>query len=105
MLASTIGSQNYVKFYMPLLEGGTNLHLSQSITLTGKNVTQYVRSSVTQVQFTVHFPQPDQGFNKDFFRFENEGGVDDYTATVDLLHDSVVEFYIGTVAVSMGLYV
>ena len=104
MLKSTIGTQNYVKFYMPLLEGGTNLHLSQSITLTGKNVTQYVRSSVTQVRFTVHFLQPLQGFDSDFFPFDYDD-VDNYTETVDLLPGSVVEFYIGTVAVSMGLYV
>jgi hypothetical protein len=105
MLSSTIGSQNYVKFYMPLLEGGTNLYLSQSITLTGTDVIQYVRSSVTQVRFTVHFPESDQGFNNEFFRFENDYQFDHYTVTVDLLSDSVVEFYIGTVVVSMGLYV
>ena len=105
MLSSTIGSQNYVKFYMPLLKGGTNQYLSQSITLTGTDVTQYVRSSVEQVRFTVHFLQPLQGFDSDFFRFENDGDVDYYTVTVNLLHGSVVEFYIGTVAVSMGLYV
>jgi hypothetical protein len=105
MLKSTIDSQNYVKFYMPLLEGGTNLYLSQSITLTGKNVTQYVRSSVEQVRFTVHFPESDQGFNNGFFPFENDYQFDHYTVTVDLLPGSVVEFYIGTVAVSMGLYV
>ena len=41
MLNTTVGSQSYYEFYLPLLQNGTNLDLSQSVTLTGQSVTQY----------------------------------------------------------------
>ena len=47
MLNTIVGSQSYVEFYLPLLQNGTNLGLSQSVTLTGQSVTQYVQSGVT----------------------------------------------------------
>ncbi len=106
MLNSTIGSQNYVKFYLPMLEDGTNLGLSQSVTLTGKNVTQYVFSGVSQVRFTVNFPQASQGFDSGFFPFDKQYlQFDYYQHTVELAFNSVVELYIGEVAVSLGLHI
>ncbi len=105
MLPSTIGPQSYVKFYLPILEDGTNLGLSQSVTLTGKNVTQYVFSGISQVRFNVTFPQAAQGFDKSFFPFENYFTFDHYEETLELQTDSVVELYVGTMSVSLGLHV
>jgi hypothetical protein len=98
-LNSTIGSRSYVKFYLPLLTAGANPHLSQSITLIGKNVMQYIRSDVQQVRFKVDFPKADQGFDSGFFPFEY------YEEIVDLPPNTVVEFYVGEVTVSLGLHV
>ncbi len=50
MLSTMVGSQSYVEFYLPLLQSGTNLGLSQSVTLTGQSVNQYVQSGVTKVR-------------------------------------------------------
>ena len=104
MLNSTIGSQNYVKFYLPLLTSGESPHLSQSVTFIGKTVTQYLDSGIMQVRFKVFFPKADEGFNSGFFPFDNEYTFECYTATVSLPAESVVEFYVGEVSVSMGLY-
>jgi hypothetical protein len=105
MLQSKIGTQNYVKFYLPLLEDGTNLWLSQSVTLTGKNVTQYVLSGVNQVRFKIEFPKTSEGFDSSFFPFQNTLQSGYYNATVTLPPNSVVELYVGTVSVSMGLHI
>lgn len=105
MFQSEIGTQNYVKFYLPLLEDGTNLWLSQSVTLTGKNVTQYVLSGVTQVRFKLEFPKASEGFDSSFFPFQNPLQSGYYNATVVLPPNSVVELYMGAVSVSMGLHI
>ena len=62
MIQTTVGTQNYVEFYLPLLENGTNLNLSQSVTMIGESISQYVQSGVTQVRFNATFPQAAQGF-------------------------------------------
>lgn len=105
MLSSTIGTQDYVKFYLPLLDVGNNLGLSQSVTLTGKNVTQYVFSSVSQARFTVDFPLESEGFDASFFPFENDLQFGYYRNTLELQPDSVVELYVGMVSVSLGLHI
>ncbi len=105
MLQSKIGTQNYVKFYLPMLEDGTNLWLSQSITLTSKNVTQYVLSSVNQVRFKIEFPKEAEGFDSSFFPFQNTLQFGYYSITVELPPNSVVEMYAGAVSVSMGLHI
>lgn len=97
MLNTAIGNQNYTEFYLPLLQNGTNLGLSQSVTLTGQSFTPYVQSGVTQVRFNVTFPQAAKGFDSSFFPFQNH-----YTETVYL--NSTVELYMGDVSVSLGLY-
>lgn len=102
MLHSAIESQGqiqeYAKFYLPLLSNGTNPMLSQSITLTGKNVVHYIRSDVQYVRFEISFPNADQGFDSDFFNFDST------SMTIPLNPNSVVEFYIGDVTVSLGLH-
>lgn len=114
MLNSSIVSQNgvrqnYVRFYMPSLVAGTNPQLSQSVTLIGKAVTPYMRSNVTKIEISVTYPAADIGFDSDFFRFYPTGPfpqtiVLDASSEPALPTNSAVEFYLGTVAVSMGLY-
>ena len=103
MLNSTItGSQqastNYFKFYLPTLETGASPFLSQSITMTGGNLTKIIRSGVDQVRVTVSFPNGvgSLGFDSSFFNFDH------LTETKILPPDSVVEFYLGKVIVSLG---
>jgi len=104
MLDTIVGSQSYVEFYLPLLQNGTNLGLSQSVTLTGQSVTQYVQSGVTQVRFNATFPLASEGFDLGFFPFKNTLENDQYTVTVNLPANSTVELYVGGVSVSLGLY-
>ena len=97
---------NYFKFYLPTLEPGTHLYRSQSITLTGESITKVIRNGVSQVRINVTFPNglplSTQGFDYDFFKFDH--AIDAYHAseTVPLPADSVVEFYIGKVKVTLG---
>ena len=101
MLNSTISgpggptSTNYTKFYLPALEPGNHLYRSQSITMTGKDITKIVRSGVNQVQINVTFPQTSIGFDYSFFNF-------DHISETITLDNSVVEFYIGKVIVTLG---
>jgi hypothetical protein len=99
MLTSTIEgpagtSTNYTKFYLPTLEPGNHLYRSQSITMTGKDITKIVQSDVTRVRITVTFPNDDLGFDSNFFNFDSE--------IVDVPAGSVVEFYVGKVIVTLG---
>jgi len=98
MLNSTIGSQggatSYTKFYFPVLVQGNHQYLSQSITMTGNEVTKILRSGVTRVRISVSYPNDDIGFDSDFFNFDSE--------TVEVPTGSVVEFYIGKVIVTLG---
>jgi hypothetical protein len=104
MLTTTVGSQSYVEFYLPLLQNGTNKGLSQSVTLTGKSVIQYVQSGVTAVRFNATFPKASEGFNSGFFPFENTLINNQYSVTVNLPSNSTVDLYVGDVSVSLGLY-
>jgi hypothetical protein len=97
---------NYVKFYLPSLEQGNHLYKSQSITMTGKNITKIVQSGVTQVRINVTFsnglPYSTQGFDYDFFNFDHT--IDHYHAseTVTFSDETVIEIYVGQVIVTLG---
>jgi hypothetical protein len=101
MLNSTIAgpqgptATNYTKFYLPTLEPGTHLYRSQSITMTGRDITKVVKSGVNQVRITVTFPQTTIGFDSGFFKF-------DHISETITLNGSVVEFYVGKVIVTQG---
>ncbi|HTY75837.1 MAG TPA: hypothetical protein VMD05_09770 [Candidatus Nanoarchaeia archaeon] len=110
MINSTIGGQTYVKYFLPLLVGGANPELSQSVTLIGTSVMQYIRSNVAQVSFTVSFPKASDGFDSKFFPIGTNLQFGSYQLTVPtppstLPPNSVVEFYVGVVTVSIGEYV
>ena len=107
MLNTTVGTQSNYEFYLPLLQSGTNLGLSQSVTLTGQSVTQYIQSGVTKVEFISSFPLTSEGFNSGFFPFKNTLVSSQYV-TIALNNPpgttSTVELYVGGVSVSLGLY-
>ena len=101
MLNSTIDGPsgnptNYYKFYLPVLAAGYHLYRSQSITMTSDDIIKVVRSGVDQVRISVTFPNAASGFDSDFFKFDH------LTETVTLLPNSVVEFYVGKVIVTLG---
>jgi hypothetical protein len=108
IMNSSINGQNYARLYLPLLEGGSNPSLSQSITLIGKAVSHYIRQNVTSIQIKVSYPASTQGFDSQFFKFHFNSSPDIYTlnSTSDppLPSNPVVEFYVGEVTVSLGLY-
>jgi hypothetical protein len=108
MLNLTVGAgasqKNYIKFFLPSLNEGTNKYLSQSITLTGNDVSKVTINNVTQVRITVAFPSASQGFTQDFFNFEKQVITLDSTSSPSLPSQSVVELYVGKVIVSLGLH-
>ncbi len=102
-ITSTTGSTNYFKFYLPDLENGTNLYRSQSITLTGNGISKVTQDHVDQVIISVSFPQgASLGFDSSFFNFKSNTITLNNTSTPRLPADSVVEFYVGKVVVTIG---
>jgi hypothetical protein len=104
MLSSTVSGTTYVKFFLPSLNNETNKYLSQSITLTGNDVNKVTIKDATQVRITVTFPDASQGFTQDFFSFEPQVVTLNSTSSPILPANSVVELYVGTVTVSLGLH-
>ena len=102
MLNSTIkigsDTKNYFKFYLAYLMQGSNPRYSQSTTITGRNVTRITESDVDSVRINATFPSGSLGFSSDFFKFKNNA------ETISVPNDSIVEFYLGEVVVSLGLY-
>jgi len=99
---STTGSTDYFKFYLPDLENGTNLYRSQSITLTGNGITKVTQDHVDQVIISVSFPQASLGFDSSFFNFKSNTITLNSTSTPKLTSNSIVEFYVGKVVVTIG---
>ena len=103
MLNSTISTsgetKNYFKFYLPDLTTGPRPRYSQSVTLTGKNVTLTTEGNVNAIRITVTFPNAGLGFDSSFFNFDST------TVDVSNLNGSIIEFYTGEVVVSLGLHV
>ncbi len=102
-VTSTTGSTNYFKFYLPDLENGTNLYRSQSITLTGNGISKVTQDHVDQVIISVSFPQGvSLGFDSSFFNFKSNTITLNSTSTPKLTSNSIVEFYVGKVVVTIG---
>jgi len=97
MLNSTIGSQKYYKFYLPCLVQGSNPRYSQSITIATQNVARISAVNSIMINVTVTFPNAVLGFTSSFFNFKST------TVTVKI-PSGIVEFYLGEVIVSLGLY-
>jgi hypothetical protein len=103
VLTSTITSTNYFKFYLPDLENGTNHYRSQSITLTGNGISKNLQTGVDQVKISVSFPQAvNLGFDNSFFHFKDTTITLNNTSNPRITPNSVVEFYVGKVVVTIG---
>lgn len=97
VLNSTLGAATYFRFFLPILVSGSHPRFSQSVTLAGKSVSVKA-GSCDAVKVSVSFPWVSKGFGESFFRFENSEEI------FDVPDGSVVEFYTGTVVVSLGLH-
>jgi hypothetical protein len=101
-ITSESGSTVYYKFFLPTLTASSeNPALSQSVTMVGNNVnkTTLKLSNVDRVRVTVDFPSAESEFNLAFFGWNPE----DRTVETPVEPNSVVEFYVGMVNVSIGL--
>jgi hypothetical protein len=102
VLNSTISAggsvKNYFKFYLPILSSGIHPRLSQSVTLTGKNVSVKTMEGVNSVNISVSFPKSSLGFSEGFFNFEK------IVETLNVPSGSIIEFYTSEVIVSLGLH-
>ncbi|MGQ9726643.1 MAG: hypothetical protein ACUVQL_05885 [Candidatus Bathycorpusculaceae bacterium] len=102
VLNSTISAggevKNYFKFYLPILSAGTHPRLSQSVTLTGRNVSVKTEDGVNSVKIHVSFLKSSLGFGEGFFNF------DEVEEVLNVPSGSIVEFYTSEVVVSLGLH-
>jgi hypothetical protein len=97
-LNAMINGVTYVRFYLPILNLGSNLQPSHSVTLTGTNVLYTTMSNVSSVTISVAFPSgAAMGLTSSFFNFNAT------SQTVMVGPNSVVEIYGGNVTVSLGL--
>jgi len=87
------------KFYLPILSQGTSPRHSQSVTITGKNISVKTKSNVKNLTISVSPTASalERNFDADFFRFVNP-------PPFVFQNSSIVEFYTGEVIVSLGLY-
>jgi hypothetical protein len=102
MLNSTITasgtSTNYYNCYLPILQPGSNLYLSQSVTLSTIAVNVQTVQNVNSISITANFPNSYLGFDSSFFNFNSTN------IQINVPAGSVLEFYSGNVTVSQGLY-
>ena len=103
-LNTAAGNYSYYKFYLPTLIGGSSPYLSQSVTLTGSNLNRVMPSgTVTQIRINataLAAPSTPPGFDSAFFSFDHS------SETINIPHgtsEPLIEFYSGTVSVSIGL--
>jgi hypothetical protein len=101
ILTSTIAgpegtSTTYTKVYLSTLVP-PDLHpqRSQSITLTGKEISKTVQNGINELRISLTFPNTDLGFDSEFFSFKQ------LSETISL-NNSVVEIYVGKVQVTLG---
>jgi hypothetical protein len=102
MLNSTIttGSetQNYVKFYLPMLAQGASPRSSQTVTLVSTSVSTNTESAVNRIKISISAPKSSLGFDLNFFDFDN---IEEEIAAPS---GSIIQFYIGGVTISQGLH-
>lgn len=100
VLNSTLGAVKYFKFFLPILVSGSSPRLSQSVTLAGRSVSLKT-GTCNAIMITVNFPRGSfqkGGFDGNFFKFDKT------TEVFNVPSGSIVEFYTGTVMVSLGLH-
>jgi hypothetical protein len=101
MLNSTIiTNANYSRFYLPILNFGSQPRHSQSVTLEGTSIGVRTANTVNKIRISLSaygFPKGSLGFDNDFFKFEH---LDEEP---QISGSSTVQFYTGEVKVSLGL--
>jgi hypothetical protein len=98
-LNSIVNNITYVRLYLPVLEDGGSPQLSQSVTLTGRNVNHTSISNFNNLTVSVGFPYGiGMGLSSDFFNFQRTSEHVNATA------GSVADVYAGDVKVSLGAY-
>jgi hypothetical protein len=102
MLNSTISTgtttASYYNFYLPMLQPGNNLYLSQSVTLASTSVDVTTVQNIDKIKISLNFPKSGLGFDSSFFNF-NSTDEETYVPA-----GSILEFYTANVTVSLGLY-
>jgi len=98
-LSSIVSNITYVRLYLPILKNGPSPQLSQSVTLTGRDVSHATISGAHNVTVGLDFPNENgTGLTSGFFNFEKT------SEAVNVTSSSVVEIYTGEVVVSLGVY-
>ncbi|MEM2105319.1 MAG: hypothetical protein QXV21_02455 [Candidatus Bathyarchaeia archaeon] len=93
-----LNTTNYIKVYLPILNVGQRPYHSQSITITGQNISRIAEINVDAVRVNATFPNAGLGFTSEFFNFESN------SVFYDVQDGSVVEIYLGEVLVHLGLH-
>jgi len=99
---STVGNQNHVRIFLPLLKSGENPRRSQSVTLSGRSVLVNVSNNTrtdnpADYYVTVAFKAA--GFDNSFFNFRSTAEL-----IPNVTEGSIIEVYVGEVVVSIGLH-
>jgi hypothetical protein len=98
-LSSIVNNITYIRLFLPILENGPSPQLSQSVTLTGRDVFHKTISNANNVTIGLSFPNGNgMGLTSDFFSFEKT------SEAVNVTPGSVVEIYTGDVIVSLGVH-
>ncbi len=97
----------YYKFYLPILvKANSNPYLSEAVSLTGLDIEKIITSGISKVRVNVTYPngapQTTNKFDSDFFQLGDSADFYHNSKTIDLSSNSVLELYIGKVAVAMG---
>lgn len=97
--SALVTRMSYYTFYLPCLVSGSSPYLSQSVTLTGSSLTNLTPSgTITQIRINATaVSNSPTGFNNAFFNFDNT------SETIIIPSGASIEFYIGTVEVSIGM--
>jgi hypothetical protein len=107
IIGSGNASTHYYKFYLPtLVKANSNPYLSEAVSLTGLDIEKIIVSGISKVRVNVTYPngapQTTNKFDSDFFQLGDSIDFYHNSKTIDLSSNSVVELYIGKVAVAIG---
>ena len=94
MVNLTIGSTSYVRLFLPLLVKGDAPNRYPTVTMNGQSLSR-LGEHVTGIKVVVSFPQA--GFNEFFFNFPRT------VESIRLISESVLELYVGSADVDLGV--
>lgn len=106
-ITGSVATTTYYKFYLPILvKADSNPYLSEAVSLTGLDIEKIIVSGISKVRVNVTYPngapQTTNKFDSDFFQLGDSINFNHNSKTIDLSSNSVLELYIGKVAVAMG---